>query len=676
MPAQSWSRPMATAPQSYEHKGLRASTQYRYQVTAVNAIGASSVSTNIANATTSASTSGTTTAADAVQDLRAVVDNSTVSLYWNLPADQDPTEDDFTISYVVETVTSRSLPRVTSNEWGDAGGTDGGPNDLHEYRDTGVTNPVVTGQADTVGLKIHYRVRVNTEGSSWSTFTISPKVFAATPLVPGAPATGTMAIPEEPTANANGSLTQITLTWGYVGGATAGDDGEVDASGETTQRPTGYELDFVKGDDITTTTNGDRQYYASLLPESRSGYARSPITHRDLEAGTEYIYRIFPYQDEVFGAPVEVTATTEPAVAPDTRLNLRVVAEGPTKLKLTWDEPRADGGSDVTGYLIQVANDVDDNRTLDADDTNPWVSIHDFTDTDFASFVVVESDAPAPATQDEWETDDADAREYVYQNLEPNDARWFRVIALNGVATVVEAGGADTLSAEAMDAIGSAVPVRGMTARASVPVAPNGLVTEQARNSNLTGAGNRGVLLLWNAPEDPTGAVLEGYVIARKIDDGEWEDDWKKIEEGDPRTYETDSDIPATDQMNYYRVAAFNSAGTGDWSNVSLYPSDGSHVPATGTLGEVSDVVATPGADGEVTVMWMGGNNADRYFIIALEQGSDPLVIGFARAESGATEATITGLNSGESHFVVVLALKGTGDDRELEYGTDTVTVQ
>ena len=536
------------------------------------------------------------------------MDRTTVTLYWNLPADQDPTKDNFSISYDVETATSPSLPRANSDDWNEATGTDGVDNDLDEYEDTNVVAPTTTGD------KVHYRVRVGEDGT-WSTFTIAPKAFEDPPLVPGAPERPNPVAdqpPLGPLASANGSLTQITLTWGYV------EDDPL-----TTDRPTGYELDFVVGDGDTDTQAGDQQYYASLLPESRSGYARSPIKHRGLKPGTQYIYRIFPYKDGVYGAPEEVTGTTEPAVASDTRLNLRVAAEGPTKLKLTWDEPRADGGSDVTGYLIQVSNDVDDNRGLRNDASADWFGIGELTS----------GTEPNDGDQTAWKLDDTDTMEYVYEGLEPNDARWFRVIALNAVATVtVNENGPDTLSAEAMDAIGSAVPVRGQTARASVPMAPNGLVTEQARNSNLTGAGNRGVLLLWNAPDDPTGAELEGYTIARKVDDGDWDDEWEEIREGDPRTYLTDSDIPATDQMNYYRVAAFNSAGTGDWSNVSMYPNDGSHTPvSTGPTAPddvMSDVDDADPGSASVTVTWTDGEGATGHLVILFKADFSSHVFG------------------------------------------------
>ena len=236
------------------------------------------------------------------------------------------------------------------------------------------------------------------------------------------------------------------------------------------------------------------------MPEGRSGYTRTPITHPGLKAGTQYTYRIFPYKDGVFGQPVTATAMTEPAVAPDTRLNLRVSAVGPTKLKLTWNavSARNNGGSPVSGYYIEVSNDIDNNLTPRSDPA--WISVSDLDATTNA--------AEGPADDEEqtaWEVDDPDTREYTYVELDPNEVRWFRVIALNAVATVTVADDAEDMpDAEAMEALASAVPAYGKTARASVPMAPNGLVAEQARNSSLPGTSNRGVLLLWNAPDDPT----------------------------------------------------------------------------------------------------------------------------------------------------------------------------
>ena len=649
--------------QSYEHKTLRANARYQYRVTAVNSRGAATVNSNIAFATTGSTPTGTTTTApDAVRNLRAVRTANRVDLYWNLPADQDPTVEGYTPpNYEIQKAISvdQNLPAedaTGANGWDDEVGQDGTSETVYDWQDSSESAPAMP-------ARVHYRVRAGTTGT-WATFSMKDDAFdttimALTPPATTAPQDGTA----PPIASNGGTLDLITLRW---------DDVPADAAMRmpvNSVRPTGYELDFVAGDVGQQASAVGKQYWTSLLPEGRSGYARSPDFHRDLTGGTPYIYRIFPYKDGVYGQPVETNATTEPAVAPDTRLSLRVDAEGPTKLKLTWNAPRITGGADVTGYYIEVSNDTDDNNTREG---NVWISVNDL-----AADTQATAGPAGDGVQTTWKVDDADTTEYTYTGLNPEDARWFRVIALNSAATVTVADGSlDDPNLVADDALGSAVPVRGMTARASVPSAPNGLVAEEARNSNYRGSSNRGVLLLWNAPDDPLGDVLKGYVISRKVDDGAWDDDWKKIEENKPRTYLTDTEPLGQSEMRYYRVAAFNSAGTGAWTAEVRYPADGSHMAAIGTLDEVSGVMATSDTDGEVTVMWMGGDNADRYIVIALEKGSSPVVIGYTLAESGASEATITGLNSDMSHLVLVLALKGTGDDRELEYDTDTVTVQ
>ena len=674
----------SSAKQSYEHKGLAETTRYRYRVTAVNSAGRSDQPSNIANVVTGKAKAGTTpTAPDAVRDLRAVrASNGSVTLYWNLPADKDATAENFTIFYEVATATSASLPAEDSTSWGTPTDANGDAGDPDEHSVGNVDKP------GTTGHKVHYRVRVkagsndNPPAGSWSTFTLSPKAFDYDltadndqVLIPGPPQTGTANNRLLPTASANGTLDQITLTWGFI----------PVANNDHIQRPTGYEVDFVKstdnppniGENLQAPDLEDQQHWGAMLPERRSGYGRSPMTHRGIDAGTEYIYRIFPYKDGVYGVPVVVNAATDPAVAPDTRLNLRVAAEGSTKLKLTWDEPRSDGGADVTGYLIQVANDVDDNRIRSTANNPQWVSIHDSSDYETTT-VVLASDGD----QDEWKIDDPDTREYVYKGLNPEDIRWFRVIALNSAATVPATDDSvDTPNAEAIDALGSAVPVWGQTAKAVAPMPPVGVLAETARNSNLTGAGNRGVLILWNASDDPTGDDVDGYVISRKVDigdvEGKWDDDWGKIEEPDPRTYENDSSIPAANETRHYRVAAFNdSGGTGDWSNVATYPADTTHNHPPTKNGTIPAVTVKDGgpmqtATVDASLYFTDTDSGDKLTFTAVSDMPT-----YADASVTDNTVTITGMQPTMAGTTVTITVTATDTGMLTETQTIMVTVE
>ena len=569
--------------QSYEHTGLQPDTRYRYRVQALNSVGPAAVASNSVTATTRPAPSGTTTtAADAVRNLRAVVEmassnSADINLYWNLPADQDPNTDGFIPPvYQVSSATGATVPAENDTAaWSNLDTANGNPTTVYDHQAMSVG-----GGTDMV----HFRVGV--QDGTWSVVSLSNDFpDDTTDLQAERPATPARVAGE--IASAGNSLEQIILQW--------------DLAPKGVTRPTGYELDFVEGADYV--------YWESVLPEARSGYARSPIRHGGLKSATEYRYRIFPYKDGVYGLPEQVMATTAPAVAPDTRLNLDVSADGPTKLKLEWDAPRSDGGSDVTGYYIQVSDDMDTDLIFEGTAAG-WISVA----------IVTGTSTPGDGMQDEWETDDADTMEYTYMGLKPGNVRWFRVIALNSVAALLDNGSVPAIGA-VVESLGSAVPKYGRTDRASLPAAPNGLVTEQARNSNYKGTSNRGVLLLWNAPDDPKGAALTGYAISRKVGmDGTWDVEWNEIDEPDPRTYETDNELLGEGEMRYYRVAAVNDEGTGPWSNISMYPADTSHMepPALGNAGVPMAGLTDNNDPGSIQLTWTAGENANVHWVVVV----------------------------------------------------------
>ena len=157
---------------SYEHTGLRPSTAYRYRVFAVNDEGSGNVASNIASATTDATPTGTTTtAADAVRYLRAVVTSTGnmpgIDLYWNLPADVNRNADDFGTgpTYQVQEATTASVPAAAA-EWTDWG-TMSGNSGLAEWDGTAPTRDA--------GEKLHFRVRVTDQ--TWSVITLPDNAF-------------------------------------------------------------------------------------------------------------------------------------------------------------------------------------------------------------------------------------------------------------------------------------------------------------------------------------------------------------------------------------------------------------------------------------------------------------------------------------------------------------------
>ena len=171
--------------------------------------------------------------------------------------------------------------------------------------------------------------------------------------------------------------------------------------------------------------------------QKNTGNARTTYNHIRLNPGESYNYRIFPEHRDAYGNPAGVPGSTKAATVPDPVPGLRAMPDGPTRIKLDWDMPAFNGGATITGYLVQVHTDNDNNNAFgdDADPTGAW--------------------NPAPDGMT-----DAATRTYTFKDLGAGDARWFRVFAING---------ANKSDVPNDDDMASARRVRGYTADAGTP---------------------------------------------------------------------------------------------------------------------------------------------------------------------------------------------------------------
>jgi hypothetical protein len=331
--------------------------------------------------------------------------------------------------------------------------------------------------------------------------------------------------------------------------------------------------------------------------------------------------------------------------------------DGPTKITVTWPAPGEDGGSAVTGFLVQVASDDDDNAALSGSAT--W------------------SDAPMGLL-------DADARSYTYDPkgddaLTAGSVRWFRVIVLNSVNTNDEGdiirdsdGNIDVNHAD-VDLVSVCSRIMGDTAVAGTPGQPDGLVVEPARDAGSVDPDNpvpnseRGVLLLWNAPDDPAGDTVTGYVIARRVRDdsssawGAWETDWAEIEE--TATSYTDRDIVAeldNGEARQYRVSAQSGSGTGDPTAVITYPhAEAMHGAVVTELMAPTNVMAadvTTDPDNlMIEVTWTPGENADGgHLVLLFTSDFDDVTVGTPTEEGTYTFSNV----DADTYVAVVVSIK------------------
>ena len=218
--------------------------------------------------------------------------------------------------------------------------------------------------------------------------------------------------------------------------------------------------------------------------------------------------------------------------------------------------------------------------------------------------------------------------------LSASNVRWFRVIAItnenDGDDTTggmqvdvgdgtIEDGDEGAQDAPSMgellpepDDMGNALAKDGRTAAPAsapgqdpdvAPAAPVDLTAEKASDTDLPGAEERGVLLLWNEPKGD--GEITSYVIERRIDGGTPLTidaiTWASDTDPDQRTSYTDPREPVAGEMLEYRVGSRGSAVTetqwADWITYSTHQTV--HSPTAPQM-----VMAAATSDTMITVTW------------------------------------------------------------------------
>ena len=238
---------------------------------------------------------------------------------------------------------------------------------------------------------------------------------------------------------------------------------------------------------------------------------------------------------DLFSVTVVAAKTQSTATAPDAPTGLTATASGQTEIDLSWTAPSHDGGSDITGYKIEVS----------ANGSN-WADL--VADTDSTS------------------------TSYSHTGLTAGTTRHYRVSAINSAGTS-DPSSIDSATTDSPPA-------------ATAPDAPTGLTA--------TADGQTEIDLSWTAPSDDGGADITGYRVEVSSDGSSWSD----LESDTRSTATSYSHTGLTaGSTRYYRVSAINSAGTGDASNVANATIDSAPVPVlttnavTGAISECSGVL-------------------------------------------------------------------------------------
>ena len=301
----------------------------------------------------------------------------------------------------------------------------------------------------------------------------------------------------------------------------------------------GFPTDF----DTVSVSGGPAVFLQGFSPTIKQGQTVT-VTYTDPGAGDDTA----ALQDEAGndvasfttgegGVPAVVLGgPSPPPVAPDAPAGLTATAAGETRIDLAWSPPAYNGGSAVTGYLIEVSKDGTDGsfETLAAN--------HDAMDDDGAIVTAYAHTA-------------GDADGDTPTGLSPGATRHYRVFAINGAGTGPASGVADDTTA---------------TAGAGTPDEPTELTA--TATGAMRGDTDTNIDLDWTKPGDIGNSPITGYLI-------EWSADgvsgWLALVEnhaemqgGEIVTGYSDTGLPSETER-HYRVSAINDQGTGPASVVA-----------------------------------------------------------------------------------------------------------
>ena len=569
---------------------------------------------------------------------------SVIELDWRAPT--DPGDDDIT-GYRIE----------VSEDGGGSWSVLDEDHDDTEYRDTGLS----------AGTTRHYRVAaVNRHGrGAWSSV-----ADATTLRLPGPPT--------RLTARARGT-SSIELRW---------------------TAPTSVGGGAITGYRIEVSPNGRSRW--SLVEANVRAGARS-YTDTGVDPNTTRYYRIAATNSVGRGSWSNVADATTDATVPDAPTRLTVVPSGVggrNELRLNWNRPASDGGSNITGYRIEVSpNGISGWTVREANTGNTATSYTDgglrpsttrhyrvaaINDEGRGAFSNVASgttntgtptaprslraraDGPTSITLT-WDVPSSDngSRVTGYRirrraaaggswitvrdntgsttttlqdtNLRPVTAYRYQVAAINSV-------GAGPWSLEA-----------GTRTHVDVPAAPTGLRARAVSTSQIN--------LSWHAPGSTGGAAILGYRIEGSRDGGA---NWRIVRANTGsagRTYSHPNLQPGTTWS--YRVSAINTAGIGAASSVARATTHA--VPP----GAPTGLRATPGGFGgrdRIVLAWSapssdGGSPITGYRVEVSTRRSGPWTIRERNTGTTGTTYTDTGLAPGTTRYYRVAAInaRGTG---------------
>ncbi|KAK7507540.1 hypothetical protein BaRGS_00001475, partial [Batillaria attramentaria] len=432
----------------------------------------------------------------------------------------------------------------------------------------------------------------------------------------------------------------------------------------------------------------------------------------NLMEGSEYYFRVSAENKHGVSSPLEMEKT----VKPKSPFDVPGKPKGPLEINsvtdksadLTWKPPESDGGTPLTGYIIEVRPDSRSTWTKagSVDGTTTSFTVPDLKEGQEYHFRVMavnaegqsaplESKETAKPTKKllppgpprdvrpgrvgadyvtlEWkppaEDGGAKVTHYRIEKCEETSEEWIKIEDIKSFDTVYKVTGLKEnvgyyFSVSAKNQVGFGEPAE--TDAAIKPKKPEGPPGPPTAPLNATDIDRTSVTLSWKPPTDDGGSPLTGYILERREST---RTSWTKLEKIKPDllTYKAVNLIEGSEY--YFRVTAENKHGVSSplETEKTVKPKSPFDVPSKpkGPM-EVSNVTET-----SADLTWKppesdGGTPLTGY-IIEVRPDSRSTWTKAGSVDGATTSFTVPDLREGQEYHFRVMAVNAEGQSAPLE---------
>ena len=375
--------------------------------------------------------------------------------------------------------------------------------------------------------------------------------------------------------------------------------------------------------------------------DNQNDVVRTIHTDTGLDAETERTYRVRAQNEPALGTmdvseeSEHAEATTDAAMAPGAPMAVTGMATSDTEITVTWGSPASDGGADITGYMVQRAYMGADNMMSE------WMDVD-----------------PAHMGMDMM---------YMDTGLMPETAYYYRVAAMNSVGMGEYSDGMTMATTEATD---------------TAPGVPTAVTAMETSDTEIT--------VTWGSPASDGGADITGYMVQRAYMGADnMMSEWMDV---DPVHMGMDMEYMDTGLMPettyYYRVAAMNSAGMGEYSDgmamaateaANTAPTAGAAIADQTVMVDATVMVQSTitDADTDDTLTWSAMSNMPTYATAEVDNMGMVTITGVAEgmatitvtatdmADATATQAIMVTVEAVDTTPMAPTSVMATADDSD-----------